>query len=121
MADLKLVKTTLLAGTWHGELHNAGAETPNLQVTHDGDLLDGLEATSADDVWHITFPLPADRITDGVQTFIISDTASGRTLASFSVLAGEALSEDLRAEVDLLRAELDMLKKAFRRHCLETQ
>jgi hypothetical protein len=26
----------------------------------------------------------------------------------------------LRAEVDLLRAELDMLKRAFRRHCVET-
>jgi hypothetical protein len=30
------------------------------------------------------------------------------------------MEDDLRAEVDLLRAELDMLKRAFRRHCLET-
>ena len=35
-------------------------------------------------------------------------------------LAGEALAHDIRAEIDLLRAELDMLKRAFRRHCLET-
>jgi len=26
----------------------------------------------------------------------------------------------MRVEMDLLRAELDMLKRAFRRHCLET-
>jgi hypothetical protein len=30
------------------------------------------------------------------------------------------LDEDIRAEVDLLRAELDLLKRAFRRHCSET-
>ena len=38
-----------------------------------------------------------------------------------SLLAGEALGDDIRAEVALLRAELDMLKRAFRRHCLETE
>jgi hypothetical protein len=31
------------------------------------------------------------------------------------------LAEDIRAEMDLLRAELDLLKQAFRRHCVETQ
>ena len=41
-------------------------------------------------------------------------------LGSFTLIAGEALGDDLRAEVSLLRAELDMLKRAFRRHCLET-
>jgi hypothetical protein len=30
------------------------------------------------------------------------------------------LEEDIRAEVSLLRAELDLLKRAFRRHCAET-
>jgi hypothetical protein len=41
-------------------------------------------------------------------------------LGSFSIVAGDALAEDIRAELSLLRAELDMLKKGFRRHCLET-
>jgi hypothetical protein len=41
-------------------------------------------------------------------------------LGSFSIVAGDALAEDIRAELSLLRAELDMLKKAFRRHCVET-
>jgi hypothetical protein len=35
-------------------------------------------------------------------------------------MAGEVLSDDFRSEVSLLRAELDLLKRAFRRHCLET-
>ena len=36
------------------------------------------------------------------------------------MITGEPLGDDIRAEVELLRAELDMLKRAFRRHCLET-
>jgi hypothetical protein len=46
--------------------------------------------------------------------------ATDAVLASFAFLAGDALSEDIRAEMDLLRDELDMLKRAFRRHCVET-
>ena len=65
-------------------------------------------------------PIPAELLSDGVQTFLIRDTDSGETLESFSILAGEALADDIRAEVELLREELDMLKRAFRRHCLET-
>jgi outer membrane protein assembly factor BamA len=36
------------------------------------------------------------------------------------LIAGEALGDDIRVEVELLRDELDMLKRAFRRHCVET-
>ncbi len=55
-----------------------------------------------------------------MQTFLITETASGVRLGSFAIVTGEPLEDDIRAELDLLRAELDMLKKAFRRHCLET-
>ena len=34
--------------------------------------------------------------------------------------AGVAMEDDLRAEVDLQRTKLDLLKRAFRRHCLGT-
>ena len=65
-------------------------------------------------------PIPAEAIADGVQTILISDKANQEVLDKITVIAGEALGDDLRAEVDLLRAELDLLKRAFRRHCLET-
>jgi len=51
---------------------------------------------------------------------LIADQRSGETLNSFSIISGTPLDDDIRVEMDLLRAELDMLKKAFRRHCLET-
>jgi len=68
----------------------------------------------------VQVPIPADLLCEGVQTFVIRDPASGHKLGHFTVITGVAMEDDIRAEVDLLRAELDMLKRAFRRHCLET-
>ena len=70
-------------------------------------------------IWFFRVAIPAELISDGVQVFIISNRATAERLASFTILAGDVLGDDIRAEMELLRAELDMLKRAFRRHCLE--
>jgi hypothetical protein len=70
--------------------------------------------------WRVSVPIAAGSIADGIQVYLIADAASGEKLAAFSIAAGDVLQDDLRAEVELLRAELDMLKRAFRRHCVET-
>jgi hypothetical protein len=121
MADMVLTRTTLVAGTWKGVLTGA-LGTPDLRVTHLDQVLDGVTVQRLTDQgeWLVQVPIPATLISDGVQTFVIADAASGDRLSSFAILAGEALADDLRAEIDLLRAELDMLKRAFRRHCAET-
>ncbi len=118
MATYELTKTRLTAGVWEGVLTGAGTDEPALIATHQGDPVVGLslEYDTTDDIWLVKFPIPANLISDGVQTFVISD-ARGQTLVSFALLSGEALAEDIRAEVDLLRAELDLLKSAFRAHC----
>ena len=41
-------------------------------------------------------------------------------LAQFTLVAGQPLDEDIRAELSLLRAELDLLKRAFQRHVRES-
>ena len=122
MSDLTLTKARLNGGVWTGRLTgHTGEAPPQLRLTHKGDVLTGLATVRQQDgTWLVDVPVPVDRLADGVQTFVISDTASGTTLASFAFLAGEALAEDIRAEMDLLRDELDMLKRAFRRHCVET-
>jgi hypothetical protein len=79
-----------------------------------------LRAGDGPGVWFLRFPIPPEVISDGVQTFVISDAATNAVVATFSLLAGDVLDHDLRAEISLLRAELDMLKRAFRRHCAET-
>lgn len=122
MSDLTLTKLRLIGGVWTGILTgHPGDDVPALTLSHKGEPLTGLTCARQDDgTWRVDVNVPVDRIADGVQTFVVTDTGSGTTLASFALLAGEALSEDIRAEMDLLRDELDMLKRAFRRHCLET-
>lgn len=121
MSDLILSKTQLLGGIWEGEIAGAGNDEPQIAVTHQGTPVEGvtLKHDSAKDVWRMAFPIPAHLISDGVQTFLISDER-GRRLGKLDLLAGEALADDLRAELNLLRDELDMLKKAFRQHCRDT-
>ena len=40
----------------------------------------------------------------------------GETLASLPIVIGEPIDEDILAELDLLKAEVEMLKSAMRRH-----
>lgn len=125
MSDkIVLTKLRLLEGVWHGSLKYHGNENwqPNIEVTHLDFPVDGVEVEEdrVEECWNVRVPIPVDRIADGTQTFVIKDRREDVLLGSFSIVAGDALAEDIRAELSLLRAELDMLKKAFRRHCVET-
>lgn len=123
MSELTLTKTRLFEGTWEGALKgDAGAEAPTIDVTYLGEKVDGVSIERAEEkgLWSLSFPIPRESLSDGVQTIVVSDGATGERLETLSFIAGEALADDLRAEIDLLRAELDMLKRAFRRHCVET-
>lgn len=124
MSEWTLTKTRLFEGVWEGVLSapEPGESPPAIEVTHQQQPLAGVEmiARPDSDDWVIRVPVPADRIADGVQTFVIRDSDNGTVLDSFSLVAGDALAYDLRAEMALLREELDLLKRAFRRHCLET-
>jgi len=124
MSDLTLTKTRLFEGVWEGVLTTEveGNFQPEVEVTHLQNKIDGVEIIENREArhWVLRVPIPASLITDGVQTFLINDVKTGDTLGSFALMSGDALSYDIRAEVTLLREELDMLKRAFRRHCLET-
>ncbi|NIY79148.1 hypothetical protein HCZ23_06655 [Celeribacter sp. HF31] len=125
MDEVTLVKTRLQAGIWEGELHvpDTVSTLPEIEVTYLDQPVQGhtlAEDPERDGVWFFRFAVPSELINDGVQTFVMTDRDTGRVLNSLSMIAGEGLSEDIRAEMDLLRHELDLLKRAFRRHCLET-
>lgn len=124
MSDFELTKTRIRAGVWEGVLTTeAEGPAPRLEVLHLEQPIDGVTVTADKEIaglFLVQVPIPSSLLSDGVQTFLIRDADTGRKLQSFSILTGETLDDDIRAEVDLLRAELDMLKKAFRRHCLET-
>lgn len=124
MSAMQLTKTRLFEGVWEGVLHTGqeGAAQPKIAVSHMDRPVTGHSLREGDSAgsWVVRVPIPVELLSDGMQTFVISDTDSGESLNSFAILAGEALADDIRAEVELLREELDMLKRAFRRHCLET-
>ena len=125
MVDLTLTKTRIRGGIWEGILAADTAQNyqPDIEVLHLEQPLSGVQVIQTADMqktWGIKVPIPADLLADGVQTFLIRDKRTGTRLDSFTIITGAALEDDIRAEIDLLRAELDMLKKAFRRHCLET-
>ena len=122
MTSATLTKTRIRAGVWEGIL--SGPTTPPaltvtlLEQTLPGVQIQPLSGKPGD--WLVKVPIPANVLSDGVQTFVIRDAAQAETLAHFTIVTGVAMEDDIRAEIDLLRAELDMLKRAFRRHCLET-
>lgn len=122
MSTLTLTPTKMRQGIWEGMIKQTGSGVPQIRVTHLDTAvpdIDLLEAGTAGD-WLLKVPIPITAISEGVQVFVISDALTDETLGQFTLIAGEVLGDDLRAEVELLRAELDMLKRAFRRHCMET-
>jgi hypothetical protein len=121
MTEMTLTQTRIAAGVWEGVLTVAG-EVPPLQALHQGKALDGVEVKplpGKSGRHAVRVPIPAAILTEGVQTVLLQ--TGDTVLAQFSLIAGTPLDDDLRAEIGLLRAELDLLKRAFRRHCAETQ
>jgi hypothetical protein len=117
-----LTKTRIQSGIWEGLLSGPAGPAPELQVTHLETDLHGIELTETETPgqWALRIAIPPDLLADGVQTVTIRNVATGSRLDAFAIVTGEPLEDDIRAEVNLLRAELDMLKRAFRRHCVET-
>lgn len=118
MSDWQLTPTRFEAGVWEAVIEG-GPGLPVLEARHDGQLLPAPEVSAAGGKRLVRLSLPAEIISEGVQTVIVSEAGSGIALATITLIAGEALAHDIRAELDLLRAELDLLKRAFRRHVAE--
>ena len=122
MSTLTLTPTKMRYGIWQGLVQQGGTGVPQIRVTHLNQAVPDvkIEETGNEGEWLIQVPIPAEAIADGVQVFVLTDSTDDEKLGHFTLIAGEALGDDIRSEVELLRAELDMLKRAFRRHCVET-
>lgn len=118
---MRLNGTGIHAGVWEGVLVEAGDTEPDLKALHDERELPGLTLAPVEGVsgqWRVRVPIPAETLGEGMQIYLIVAAAAAgvapQRLCHFAILTGEPVGGDLSGEVALLRAELDLLKKAFR-------
>lgn len=114
----------LKSGIWQGILRRDHAPG-RLLLVHLGSRVAEARATAQEPgVWRIAAAIPAQKLSDGVQTFLLlEDAGEGAEppqpgalhLGSLSMVVGEPLQEDMRAEMHLMRNELDLVKKELRR------
>lgn len=121
----RLVKKQIINGRYVGALrtNGKGLETPVLEMLHLGSVVGEVSVKPVGkkgNEWQVEAEIPQEFLIDGVQTFLFVFEGKTEILDKFSIVTGEPLEDDLRAEIELLRSELDMLKRAFRRHCMET-
>ncbi len=116
----RLEQTRIAGGVWEGTLSDIKGEPPALEVLHAGRVIEGVDVVAIPGKagrFSVRVPIPAWALNEGMQTFLVR--SGGVTLAQFTLVAGQPVDEDLRAELSLLRAELDLLKRAFQRHVRE--
>lgn len=113
MTDAILTQTRFEDGLWQG--HLAMDTQPDIQVLYRGETLVGVTVSAAEDGWTLTVSVPVSALSDGVHSFVITERDGHRKLGDFTIIAGTPAADDLRTEIEVLRGELDMLKRAFRR------
>lgn len=64
--------------------------------------------------WEVRAAFGPEILSDGTRTVVLR--AGDDVMDSLTVIVGLEAPDDLRAELDVLRAELAILKRAFRRH-----
>ncbi len=115
MTEATLTQTRFENGLWHGHLRMD--TRPDIQVLYRGETLEDVTLTAEEDGWTLTVSVPVSALSDGVHSFVITERAEHRKLGDFTIIAGTPAADDLRTEIELLRGELDVLKRAFRRMC----
>lgn len=112
---MDLVQTRIAGGVWHGIL-SARGNPPVIDLVGAGEVLCRARLTPAGKgQWAVAADIPPNRLRDGVQTFVLVRADTGARLCAFSLVAGLPVGDDIRAEIDLLRAEVELLKRALRR------
>jgi len=121
MEDETLTRVRLQGGRYEGLY--TGPRAAAFEAVHEGKVVAVAEVTEETGLagrWRVALDLPPSVIADGVQVIALRSTGSGAVLDRITLMAGAPLDEDIRADLALLRDELEMLKRAFRRHCVET-
>lgn len=115
MTQLTMTRSTLIAGTWETTLEGAGAR-PEVSVWLGTQALPSVTlADAGPGAWEVRAAVPVECLASGTHVLILRGGRDGTALGHLRLSAGVADAADLAAEVAILRAEVDMLKKALRR------
>jgi len=124
----EFVSLGLQGGVWQGVLYR-DTRPGRLMLVHMGDCVaEARMAAGAEGRWHVAVDIPSERLSDGAQSFLLLEDAGAegepprpgaRPLASLTLVAGGILEGDLHAELGLMRAELELIKKELRRLATE--
>lgn len=117
---MELTRVALKAGLYEGRLKTNGAQVPVIELVHLDRVVGHAEVTQTDDGARLTAQIPASVLNDGVQIVTFRTASDGTVLDRVTFLMGSGLDDDFRGELALLREEVELLKRAFRRHCVET-
>lgn len=114
----------LKSGQWTGKL-TADVLPARVYLALYGKIVATAElAEHGTGIWEVAAELPATVLNDGMQcVLLVADNgnqdeaplADAQVLGHLNLMAGAPLDSDLVAEVQLLRAEIDMIKREFRR------
>ncbi|WP_411956984.1 hypothetical protein [Paracoccus homiensis] len=108
----------LKGGLWKGRL-TADAAPGSVGLFHLGVQIATADLTDQDDGWLVTVAVPGEVLSDGRHSLLLiadaDQTGPGTRLARLDLIAGDVLDGDLAAEIEQLRAELELLKREFRR------
>ena len=112
----KIMTGHIRQGIWTALLDYPRGTMPNLEVVHDGKPLAGMTLSAPADGtggWRLSIPIPAGTLSDGVQIYLVRDVANDTVIGHIPILMGEGLADSLATEVALLRAELEVVKRAL--------
>lgn len=110
-----LERVSVSQGEYRGLLRGEGPP-PEVEAVLDGAQVPGVMITAVPDTpgtWQVTCPVPAEMVSDALR--VLTFQAGGDVLDTLAVAAGGMVEADVRAEIEVLRAELALVKKALRR------
>ncbi|MFO6465265.1 hypothetical protein ACK8OR_12795 [Jannaschia sp. KMU-145] len=117
--DWVLHRAGIVGGTYRGLLTGAG-DPPPLELVIGADVTGHLTPAPVDGGWQVEAELDPSLLTEGTRTVSIR-TGDGAVLDRVTVICGLDAETDLRAELDAMRDELDILKRSFRAHVASTE
>ncbi|ADO41650.1 hypothetical protein [Ketogulonicigenium vulgare] len=110
---MTLIETRIVEGIWEGLLTDTVLE-PRLVASHNGvDLPVAWTAQEGGD-YALRVEVPRAMVSAGQHVMIIRDQDTGIEISRFVMAVGEDALNPQQAEIAILRAELDLLKSAFR-------